>query len=257
LRAIRIPPDHTESDTRSTRNINWVSSLDGFVTETWRAGVLAGYSHSSFDATERASAGGSDNYHLGIYGGTQWGALGFRTGAAYGWHRIETDRSVAFPGFADSLKGNYDAGTAQLFGELGYRVEMAAASFEPFANLAYVSLHTAGFTEQGGAVALTSASSTTDATFTTLGLRASSGLTLAGIDTTARGMPSATPRPCHPSLLPAPTPSPSPELLLQRTARLSKRASILPSPRPRRSAFPTAASSVRAQPTMAPRQISP
>lgn len=46
----------------------------------------------------------------------------------------------------------------------------------------------ARLTEKGGAAALTSASQTTDATFTTLGLRASAGFTLGAIDATARGM---------------------------------------------------------------------
>ncbi|MFC0662164.1 autotransporter outer membrane beta-barrel domain-containing protein [Eoetvoesiella caeni] len=43
----------------------------------WRLGALAGYSYSDFKASDRASSSGrSDNYHLGLYGGTQWGGLG-------------------------------------------------------------------------------------------------------------------------------------------------------------------------------------
>jgi outer membrane autotransporter protein len=73
--------------------------------DTWRLGMMAGYSRTTFNVRDRASSGSSDNYHLGLYGGTQWGNLGFRTGAAYTWHDITTSRSVAFPGFGDSLKG--------------------------------------------------------------------------------------------------------------------------------------------------------
>ena len=51
----------------------------------------------------------------------------------------------------------YDAGTAQVFGEVGYRIDTASASFEPFANVAYVNLHTDGFAETGGAAALDAA----------------------------------------------------------------------------------------------------
>ncbi|TGR37774.1 autotransporter domain-containing protein, partial [Mesorhizobium sp. M1C.F.Ca.ET.195.01.1.1] len=130
-------------------------------------------SHSSFDADDRHSSGASDNYHLGLYGGTNWGAIAFRTGAAYSWNSSSTKRSVAFNGFADQLSADYDAGTAQVFGELAYKAGVGRFKFEPFASLAYVSVHADGFTEQGGAAALTSASSTTNATFTTLGLRAS------------------------------------------------------------------------------------
>ncbi|WP_244661790.1 autotransporter outer membrane beta-barrel domain-containing protein [Mesorhizobium huakuii] len=153
----------------------------------WRVGLLGGYSHSSFNADDRNSSGKSDNYHLGLYGGTNWGAIAFRTGAAYSWSSLSTHRSVAFNGFADALSAHYDAGTAQVFGELAYKADAGRFKFEPFANLAYVSVHTDGFTETGGAAALTSAGSTTDATFTTLGLRGSTDFALGGIDATARG----------------------------------------------------------------------
>ncbi|MER8580763.1 autotransporter outer membrane beta-barrel domain-containing protein [Mesorhizobium sp. M1423] len=159
----------------------------------WRVGLLGGYSRSSFDADDRQSSGDADSYHLGLYGGTNWGAIAFRSGAAYSWNSLSTKRSVAFAGFADQLTGDYDASTAQVFGELAYKIDAGGADagrfkFEPFANLAYVSVHTDGFTEKGGGAALTSASSTTDATFTTLGLRASTDFALGGINTTARGM---------------------------------------------------------------------
>ena len=154
----------------------------------WRVGVLGGYSHSSFDADDRSSSGKADNYHLGLYGGTNWGAVAFRGGAAYSWSSLSTHRSVTFDGFADALSADYDAGAAQVFGELAYKADPGRLEFEPFANLAYVSVHTDGFTETGGAAALTSTGSTTDATFTTLGLRGSTELALDGVNATARGM---------------------------------------------------------------------
>ncbi|TPI90206.1 autotransporter domain-containing protein, partial [Mesorhizobium sp. B2-8-6] len=159
----------------------------------WRVGLLGGYSHANFDADDRSSSGDADNYHLGLYGGTNWGAIAFRTGAAYSWSSLSTKRSVALNGFADQLSADYDAGTAQIFGELAYKVgssgpDAEGFKFEPFVNLAYVSVHTDGFTEKGGAAALTSAGSTTDATFTTLGLRGSTGFALGNINATARGM---------------------------------------------------------------------
>ncbi|MFX8573833.1 autotransporter domain-containing protein, partial [Acinetobacter baumannii] len=86
---------------------------------------------------------------------------------------ITATRSVILPGLSDTLTGHYNAGTAQVFGELGYGINAGAARFEPFANLAYVSLHTDAFTEKGGAAALTSAATATDTTFSTLGLRTS------------------------------------------------------------------------------------
>lgn len=170
---------------RSTGGI--LMGADGLVGD-WRLGLVGGYSRTSFDVDDRHSSGESDNYHFGVYGGTNWGSIAFRTGAAYTWHRISTSRSVAFQGFADQLSADYDAGTAQAFGELAYRTNAGPFAFEPFANLAYVNLHTDGFSETGGAAALTSGSSTTDATFTTLGVRASTDVTLGGVSATARAM---------------------------------------------------------------------
>jgi outer membrane autotransporter protein len=171
--------------TRSTGG--FLLGADAAVFDTLRLGVIAGYSRSTFDVNARRASGESDNYHLGLYAGGQWGVLGFRTGASYTWHEIETRRTVAFSGFGDSLKSDYTAGTAQLFGELGYRIDLGRVAFEPFAGLAYVNLHTDGFSETGGAAALSARSDDTSLGYSTLGLRASSSLTLQGMDLTLRG----------------------------------------------------------------------
>ncbi|WP_456856501.1 autotransporter domain-containing protein [Bradyrhizobium sp. USDA 4501] len=183
---------HSDGDGNAARLNRSTSGFfigaDAPVFDTWRFGAVAGYSNSDFNVKDRRSSGSSDNYHVGLYGGATWGNLALRTGAAYSWHDISTSRSVAFRGFADSLKGGYQAATTQAFGELAYDVNAGGARFEPFANLAYVSLHTDGFTEKGGAAALTSASANTDATFTTLGLRGSTTFNLGGANLTAKGM---------------------------------------------------------------------
>jgi len=155
----------------------------------WRVGVLAGYSHSSFDVADRASSGSSDNYHLGLYGGTQWDDIAVRMAAAYTWHDIKTNRAVSIPGLADILSGNYSAGTFQAFGELGYGIEIGQNTrLEPFANLAHVRLHTDSFAEQGGAAALSAGRGSTGVNFTTLGARGEHGIALGTVDATLRGM---------------------------------------------------------------------
>lgn len=182
--------DGTGNAAGLSRSVNgFFIGADAPVFGTWRLGAVVGYSRSIFDARDRRSSGWSDNYHVGLYGGTNWGALALRTGAAYTWHDISTSRNVVFPSFEDSLKGDYNAGTAQIFGELGYGMNMGTTRLEPFADLAYLSVHTGGFTEKGGAAALTSREVTTDATFTTLGLRASTSFDLNGAIVTAKGTP--------------------------------------------------------------------
>lgn len=166
----------------------FLAGVDGFVAPGWQLGFMAGYSHSAFDADGRASSGSSDNYHLGLYGGTQTGALSLRAVAAYAWHNIATRRAVAFPGYADNLSAEYGAGTFQAFGELGYRIDAPGVSIEPFANLAYVNFRADGFTETGGAAALTSNGQSRDTMFTTIGVRASTDFDLGTAKATARGM---------------------------------------------------------------------
>nr|WP_246220600.1 autotransporter domain-containing protein [Parvibaculum indicum] len=153
-----------------------------------RFGVLGGYSRSTFSVDGRSSSGTADTYTLGAYGGGGWDAFTLTGGVAHSWHSIETSRSVAFSGFSDSLSASYSARTLQAWGEAAYCVETGTVRFEPFANLAHVNLSTDGFTESGGASALTVASNTVDTTFTTLGLRAETDVQLGNTDATLRGL---------------------------------------------------------------------
>ncbi|GAU85522.1 chaperone protein DnaJ [Bosea sp. BIWAKO-01] len=160
---------------------------DAAVFDNWRVGLYSGYSRSTFEAKGRISSGNSDNYHLGLYGGGQWGALGLRAGAAYSWHDLTVDRTVSFTGFSDRLRGDYNAATAQVFGELGYRIDAGRVALEPFAGLAYVNLQTDGFSERGGTAALASRSSDMSTAFSTLGMRASTTVTVNGMALELRG----------------------------------------------------------------------
>ncbi|WGD30440.1 autotransporter domain-containing protein [Ancylobacter sp. WKF20] len=160
---------------------------DTLVGDGWRLGVAGGYSYTDFSISGRNSSGSSDNWHIGLYGGNEWGPLALRTGLAYTWQDISTNRSVAFTGYTDSLSADYDAGTVQAFGELGYRIDAAGIAFEPFANLSYVSLHQDGYREEGGAAALTGDSQTMDTTFTTLGVRLAKEIAFGSTAATLRG----------------------------------------------------------------------
>ncbi|WP_235907515.1 autotransporter domain-containing protein [Brucella anthropi] len=185
--------DSTSNTGRMKSSVGgFVTGIDRLVYENWRLGLLAGYSHTSFNVDSRASSGSSDNYTLGAYTGTEWqlsngNALAFSSGLAYTWHQIEMNRSVAFPAFGDNLNADYDAGTFQIFGELGYKIRLPKAVIEPYANLSYVRLGTDGFDEDGQtAAALSMNSDTMSTTFSTLGVRASTGFDLGTIPTTAR-----------------------------------------------------------------------
>lgn len=156
----------------------FLSGVDLGLASGWRLGVAGGYSKTDLDGKGRSASANSDNWHLGIYGGNQWDALGLRLGLVQSWHSVDASRSVSYTGFGDSLSADYNARLLQAFGEVGYRIDTAAASFEPFANLSHVRLRTNGFTEQGSNAALSVEKDTTNTTFTTLGVRASAPLAL-------------------------------------------------------------------------------
>lgn len=157
------------------------------VSEGWRFGAMAGAGNSRFEAGPRDSSGASVDGHLGGYGGAQWGALGLRFGIAYTWHDVDTQRTVAFPGFEQSMSAHFGASTLQQFGELGYRFASGTGSLEPFADVASIDIHTNGFTERGDSASLTSASSNTSLVFSTMGLRGSKTYRLRGWKTTVHG----------------------------------------------------------------------
>lgn len=154
---------------------------DGVLLDTWRIGAVGGWSQAALNSN---SAGADvDSYHLGLYAGRQWNAIGLRSGLAYTWHDVESERKV----LSESLSADYDAGAFQAFAELGWRLGPPSFGVEPFANVAYVSLKTDAFTETGGSAALAVTGSEIDTVFTTLGIRLSSGFDLGGVRTVARG----------------------------------------------------------------------
>ena len=63
-------------------------------------------------------------------------------GGAYAFHTIDTDRTIAFPGFFDRATAHYDGGTGQIFGEAGYGFAFGKVAVEPFAGGAWVRLDT-------------------------------------------------------------------------------------------------------------------
>ncbi len=161
--------------------------FDNNLNDQWRAGIAAGYTKTSLDANKRGSDASVDSYHLATYLSYQLDAFAARVGAGYSWHDIDTKRHVAAGSYNEELKAKYKAGTAQVFGEVGYTLEAAGVALEPFAGLAYVNYDSDTGREKGGAGAL-EASSKQNATFSTVGLRAGKQFVLDnGTTVTPRG----------------------------------------------------------------------
>ncbi|WP_157069785.1 autotransporter outer membrane beta-barrel domain-containing protein [Aureimonas frigidaquae] len=161
---------------------------DGFVADAYRLGVVGSYGHSSLKLDAGRGTTSVDTFGFGVYGGREWGALGVSAGVNVAWHALSSERSVAFPGYTDSLTADHDARTVQAYGEVGYEISLGQATVEPFAGLAQVWLHTSGFQEQGQAAALTVNGVDTDVSFSTIGVRARTQFTLGGMAFQANGM---------------------------------------------------------------------
>ncbi|MFT8587074.1 autotransporter domain-containing protein, partial [Acetobacter papayae] len=138
----------------------------------WRIGGLFSYGRSMFDVgSGRGSSGHSNNITVGGYAGTHWGALSLKLGASYTWNMLSMQRNVAIADYASRQSSSYSGGTAQAFGELGYRFHTAYGTVEPFGNVAYVNLDTNGYQEEGGAAALQGRGTNTGVTFSTFGVK--------------------------------------------------------------------------------------
>ncbi|WP_421414473.1 autotransporter outer membrane beta-barrel domain-containing protein [Serratia plymuthica] len=167
--------DHASGDANATgyqaSTYGVLLGLDSALADDGRLGVATGYTRTSLDGGYGSNAD-SDNYHLAVYGGKQFGELALRAGGAYTWHRIDTSRSVNYGTQSDRETAKYSARTEQVFAEAGYSVKAGWVNLEPFANLAYINFQNNGISEDGGAAMLHGDKQHTDATVSTLGLRA-------------------------------------------------------------------------------------
>jgi outer membrane autotransporter protein len=150
---------------------------DGPVTKNIKLGGAMGYSHGDL-RQDTAAKGQKDSYSLHVYGGYGLGKLNLRAGAGYGWHEINTQRTVTIGStYTGNPKASYHAQTAQGFAEAAYGgIGDKDATLEPFANLTYGYTRTSGFTEKGGAAALTAGSQGQSLGLSTLGARVRTSL---------------------------------------------------------------------------------
>lgn len=143
---------------------------DKLIDNRWRIGVMGGYGRSFYSVDGRASSADIDQYTIGAYSGARINDLGLQLGMANTWQAIDTNRSAAFLGFAETDKTSYNARTTQIFGDAGYTFNVGHAALEPFAGLARVSLHTDSYDENGTA-GLHGSGETQNVTYATTGLR--------------------------------------------------------------------------------------
>jgi fibronectin-binding autotransporter adhesin len=151
----------------------------GFVTgigyggNGFAAAISAGIGDSDFRLGGRNDHAQADSKYLAAHVsyGTGEGVRA-AAGLAYGWHDIDTSRSISVATLAQTLTSKRDADTMQLFGELGYDVRTGNLALTPFFRLAHVRTKSDAFAEAGGNAALSIAAAKQETTFVSLGGRA-------------------------------------------------------------------------------------
>ncbi|GEO98936.1 autotransporter-associated beta strand repeat-containing protein [Methylobacterium haplocladii] len=148
---------------------------DARVGNDWRIGAAGGYSFTNLDVTGRLSSGTVESGYGALYAGGPLGdqsPLQLRLGATFGGNSLTTRRAVTFAGFSESAGARYGGTTGQGFAEVGYRVGTGTSYVEPFVGAAAIRLGRDGFSETGGASALTARGRDYDLATSTIGLRA-------------------------------------------------------------------------------------
>jgi outer membrane autotransporter protein len=147
----------------------------------WRLGVAGGYAHTSFAIDDYRSSGSSDGADFAAYAGGTLATLGRGTlqvnlGATFGIHDVSVERTIVYAGYSGKASSDFEATTAQAFGELAYDIDVGrtvigAARVEPFAGLGAISARTASFSETGGVAALDGTAGSFGATTSQIGIR--------------------------------------------------------------------------------------
>jgi outer membrane autotransporter protein len=166
----------------------FLSGMDAMLAHGWRVGGAIGYARTDVSVGGgRYSSADVDSYQLAAYTSGEVGSLVVRGGTVWSWDDIDTERSVVFPGFYENAEASYDGTTGQVFGEVALPLAHAHVTYEPFAGLAWVGVHTDGLTETGGNAALTVHGSTENIGYMSLGLRAAGSMVVHGAEIIPRG----------------------------------------------------------------------
>lgn len=148
----------------------------------WRVGVALGFGTDDVSSVNGNSTADIDSTYLAAYAGRSFGQAALKLGAIHAMHQLETSRTADFGGASQSLDAEYDATTTQVFAEGSWRISYRGLGIEPFANLAYVSMESDGFSESGGDAAVSSGSESRDQVTSTLGVRVNQAFNMGGTD---------------------------------------------------------------------------
>ncbi len=142
---------------QDTETEGFMVGFDGGIandTRAFRAGVYGSYLDTRTRIDDRGSSGRIEQTGGGVYASLALGGFSLVAGAGAARFDIATDRALALPGLAGATSSASSGDMAQVFGRMGYRFDLGAASIEPFVagDHAWIALDQT--VERGGAAAL-------------------------------------------------------------------------------------------------------
>lgn len=149
------------------------------IVDNWLVGAALGYTQSSSDVDELNSSSDVDSALVALYAGTSFGPRNIRFGGSYAFSQVDASRTIAYPGYFEQAKADYNAGVGQVFAEVSQAFAAGQVALEPFAGLAYVHVATDSFTETGASAGLSADSSSSGLGYSSLGIRAATTMQLA------------------------------------------------------------------------------
>jgi len=136
-------------------------------------GLLLGYEVADVDVGgNRASNADVDTFNIGVYFGSSFGGIQFRSGLAHSRHDIDTHRSINAGYITGINTSNYDADLTQLFVDFAYPIQVNEKfQLSPYAGISQLWLDVDGAREAGTVATLETYDWSVNTAISNLGLR--------------------------------------------------------------------------------------
>ncbi|WP_455285549.1 autotransporter outer membrane beta-barrel domain-containing protein [Cupriavidus necator] len=149
----------------------FIVGADTAIAEPARIGLAAGYTKSWVDLRAQPSSGTIEQVFGSLYGTATFDPLRLRAGILASRAHFSTARTVDITALQEREQASYAGNALQAFGELAWPLAYRGWHMEPFLGGMVMHAHTDGFTESGGAAALTGQSRSSDIQTSTVGMR--------------------------------------------------------------------------------------
>lgn len=150
-----------------------IAGVDIPVNPDFRIGVAGAITNQREKISNVLSGAHGDTGHIVGYATWTGGAWTASGGVDYGWGTSHITRQIT--ALSETDRGSENNDLTQVFGDVGYKLTADRITFQPYADLAYVSANTGKFNESGGVGVLSGGSKDDNETYSTLGVRAQLG----------------------------------------------------------------------------------